>query len=116
MAVAHVDLADLRGCGVTYTSESRPGVGTEAAESVSQALPKILAASEVLARARRADYALLVTYQRADGRVCRQLYAGNIAAAERKVARCRERGLPASIALVRLVPVVGSVEVGGDAL
>ena len=101
---------------MTDTCESRPGTEAEAAQKRSQALPHILPVSEVLARARRADYALLVTYQRADGRVCRQLYAGNIAAAERKVARCRERGLPASIALVRLVPVVGSVEVGGDAL
>lgn len=93
------------------TCESRPGTGTEAAESVSQALPKILPASEVLARARRADYVVRVRVQRADGVVLVQHYS-SLQAAERRVRRAHERHLAADICLCRVTPIVGSVEVG----
>lgn len=62
--------------------------------------------ADVLARAARHDYGIRVTTTRADGVVVSQVYA-SLAAAERKVARCRERGLPVSLVLVRLVPVAG---------
>lgn len=61
-------------------------------------------AADLLARARRHDYALAVTYERADGRVCVALVT-TMLAAERKVLRTRARGLRAEVTLVRLVPV-----------
>ncbi|HET8536115.1 MAG TPA: hypothetical protein VFL73_02945 [Solirubrobacteraceae bacterium] len=54
--------------------------------------------------AKRRDYGVRVTFERADGRVCAQVFA-NLDAAERKARRCRERGLLAQLHLVRLVPV-----------
>ena len=55
-------------------------------------------------RARRHDHGVLVLAERRDGVVTSQVFA-DLAAAERKVWRTRERGLSASLALVRLVPV-----------
>lgn len=54
--------------------------------------------------ARRHDFALLVTSQRADGIVVSQVYA-SLQSAERKVQRAQERGLEAAMSLVRIVPV-----------
>lgn len=59
---------------------------------------------DLLARAARHDYALRVTWERADGRVCTQVYA-TLPAAERKVRATRERGLRAHLQLVQVVPV-----------
>lgn len=60
--------------------------------------------SDLAARARRHDHGVLVLAERRDGIVTSQVFA-DLAAAERKVWRTRERGLSASLALVRLVPV-----------
>ena len=73
--------------------------------------------ADVLQRARRHDYALLVVSQRRDGVVVSQVFT-SMHPAERKLARCRERGLPASMTLVRLVPAAVSIDpadmIGGD--
>lgn len=58
------------------------------------------------ARARRHDHGVLVLAERRDGIVTSQVFA-DLAAAERKVWRTRERGLSASLQLVRLLPVMG---------
>ena len=58
----------------------------------------------ILSRARRHDHALMVLAERADGIVVTQLYQ-HLTAAERRVRRTRERGLAASMHLVRLTPV-----------
>lgn len=58
----------------------------------------------ILSRTRRHDHALMVLAERADGIVVTQLYQ-HLTAAERRVRRTRERGLAASMHLVRLTPV-----------
>lgn len=60
--------------------------------------------TNLAARARRHDHGVLVLAERRDGIVTSQVFA-DLAAAERKVWRTRERGLSASLQLVRLVPV-----------
>ena len=96
--------------------KENPSAANAGAQSNSVATFKLAStipsAADILARARRHDYGLLVTYERRDGRVASQVYAGNIAAAEQKVRRCHRAGLAATMTLVRLVPVVGSTEVG----
>ena len=59
---------------------------------------------DLAARARRHDHGVLVLAERRDGIVTSQVFA-DLAAAERKVWRTRERGLSASLQLVRLMPV-----------
>lgn len=59
--------------------------------------------------ARRHDYALYVLAERADGRLMGQVFT-SLPAAERKVTRTRDRGLHASMTLVRLVPVRAAIE------
>lgn len=85
--------------------DSRPGVGTEAAEVIRATATDsiLLSSSDLRTRAKRHDYALLVLAERADGVICSQIYT-NLPAAERKVTRTRARGLQASLTLVRLVP------------
>lgn len=60
--------------------------------------------TELASRARRHDHGVLVLAERRDGVVVSQVFA-DLAAAERKVQRTRERGLSASLTLVRLVPL-----------
>ena len=60
--------------------------------------------SDLAARARRHDHGVLVLSERKDGTVVSQVYS-NLPAAETKVWRTRERGLSASLVLVRIVPV-----------
>lgn len=59
---------------------------------------------DLASRARRHDHGVLVLAERKDGVVVSQVYA-DLAAAERKVQRTRERGLSATLTLVRLVPL-----------
>lgn len=66
--------------------------------------------SDLAARARRHDHGVLVLAERRDGIVTSQVFA-DLSAAERKVWRTRERGLSASLALVRLVPVHVEIDV-----
>ncbi|TWE13262.1 hypothetical protein [Rudaeicoccus suwonensis] len=87
--------------------EQCPGRETEALQSVSSGdfkLSSTIAEADLIARAKRHDYAIRVVFERADGRVCSQMYA-DLSAAERKQVRCHERGLQATLTLVRLVPV-----------
>lgn len=82
--------------------ERRPNL---AAEAASKTFPGVTADSTDLARrARRHDYAVRVVSQRRDGVLVTAFYS-NLPAAEAKVLRTRERGLMASLSLVRLVPV-----------
>lgn len=112
-----------------YLDERRPRLGTEgdeknAGERSDTSIPPSTDSRQAphadpLARARRHDHAVLVLAERADGVVCSQLFT-NLAAAERKVLRTRERGLSASLTLVRLLPLPWAVPdeyalVGGDA-
>lgn len=60
--------------------------------------------TNLAARARRHDHGVLVLAERKDGVVTSQVYS-NLPAAETKVWRTRERGLSASLVLVRIVPV-----------
>lgn len=60
--------------------------------------------TDLAARARRHDHGVLVLAERKDGTVLSQVYS-NLPAAERKVQRTRERGLSASLVLVRITPV-----------
>lgn len=54
------------------------------------------------------NYAVLVSAERADGIVASQLYT-NLAAAERKVKRTRDRGLSASLTLVQIVAATAPI-------
>lgn len=93
--------------------KSRPA-DNRAAQSNSAATFKLdmsVAARDVLARVKRHDFAVRVVFERADGVVCSQIYA-SLDAAERRVRRCHERNLAASMCLVRLVPVASAIEVG----
>ena len=83
---------------MTLQNEDRRPAGTGAAtQSLSED-------NAILSRARRHDYAVLVLAERADGIVVSQVYQ-HLGAAERRVRRTHERGLAASVHLVRLVPV-----------
>lgn len=105
------------------STKANPTAGNGGAQHVSvgdfNGASSIAQRADVLLKARRHDYGLLVTFERSDGRVCSQVYAGNIAAAERKLSRVRSRSLAASMTLVRLVPVASNIEpagvLGGDA-
>lgn len=77
---------------------SRPKAAPETCGGVSTQ------STDLAARARRHDFAVRVLAERRDGVVVAQVYA-DLPAAERKVARTRERGLSAQMHLVRLVPV-----------
>lgn len=100
---------------MTRTRESRPEGNEAAITSTSNG--DIASISDLAARARRHDHGVLVLAERRDRVVTSQVFA-DLAAAERKVWRTRERGLSASLQLVRLVPV-GTVRLdeltGGDA-
>lgn len=99
---------------------SRPGGEPEAASrSFGGDVLSIPEATDIHLRARRHDHAILVLAERIDGIVTTQLFT-NLAAAEMKVARTRERGLAASLTLVRLTPMPWAIPadyalVGGDA-
>jgi hypothetical protein len=68
------------------------------------ASPNGTADIELAARARRHDHGVLVLAERQDGVVVSQVFA-DLPAAERKVQRTRDRGLSATLTLVRLVPL-----------
>ena len=65
-------------------------------------------ATDLRARARRHEYAILVLAERVDETVVSSFYT-NLPAAERKVTRTRERGLDATLTLVRVTPVRGDL-------
>lgn len=97
------------------TEESRPSRGRQ---SEITGRRSEVQSSDLAARARRHDHGVMVLAERRDGIVTSQVFA-DLAAAERKVWRTRERGLSASLALVRLVPVHVDLDVdvqhgGGD--
>lgn len=90
---------------MTDQTRKRPGMQTGATSKKSS----VGASSgsnytDLAARARRHDHGVLVLAERKDGSVVSQVYS-NLPAAERKVWRTRERGLSASLTLVRIVPV-----------
>lgn len=90
------------------TEERRPRQGA------ASDLNRTSDSSGLAARARRHDHGVLVLAERRDGIVTSQVFA-DLAAAERKVWRTRERGLSASLQLVRLVPVLGvDLDEGGQ--
>lgn len=102
--------------------ERRRPAGTEAATIPSQGLAVSVPPERRngLARTRRHDYAVVVLAERADGVVVSQVYQ-HLAAAERRVRNTHERGLAASMHLVRLVPVPWTVaadlaleDIGGE--
>lgn len=82
-------------------NESRPQADPGAAKSFGGDISQFTA---LAARARRHDHGVLVLSERKDGTVVSQVYS-NLPAAETKVWRTRERGLSASLVLVRIVPV-----------
>ena len=98
-------------------NRSRPGVGTEAAEVIRTAATdtSVSLTADLRTRAKRHDYALLVTTERRDGVLVSQVVV-SLAAAERKVTTARARGLMASVTLVRLVAVASTEaeRFGGD--
>lgn len=83
------------------TVERRPAGATS--ENVARSSSIVPQGTDIERLARRHEYALRVVAQRADGVVVTQFYT-NLPAAERKVARVRERGLSAALSLVRVVP------------
>ena len=90
---------------MTEAMRGRPGQGSGAPQTSSEGITSIPQdACDRLARTRRHDYAVLVLAERADGIVVSQVYQ-HLAAAERRVRRTHDRGLAASMHLVRLVPV-----------
>lgn len=94
-------------------NEERPRLTTEGAPKITgRRSPSTIA--DLAARARRHDHGVLVLSERRDGVVCAQVFA-DLGAAERKVWRTRERGLSASLTLVRLLPVahLDPDEIGG---
>lgn len=83
--------------------EGRPG--KDGPETPAKKSPQSTRNSADLARlARRHDFGVLVLAERRDGVVVTQVFA-SLDAAERKVCRTHERGLSASLTLVRLTPV-----------
>jgi len=91
-----------RGCSVSANERRPEGAASEAPAKVTTQQPT--RQDDLALLARRHDYALLVVAERSDGVVTSQVYT-NLTAAERKVTRTRERGLTATLTLVRLVPV-----------
>lgn len=92
---------------MTWDEKSRPVAEDGAASGRARNRhPEHIA--DIEARAQRVEFALLVLSERADGVICSQLYT-NLKAAERKVARTRERNLSARMTLVRLEHVSGWV-------
>lgn len=91
---------------MTWEEKSRPVTPYGAASGSTRHRPQDIA--DIEARAERVEFALLVLSERADGVICSQLYT-NLKAAERKVARTRERDLWARMTLVRLEHVSGWV-------
>ena len=86
---------------MTHQNEERRPAGNQAATQ------SLIEDTDILSRARRHDHALLVVAERADRVITTQVFM-SLEAAERKVARTRERGLAASLHLVRVsvVPFV----------
>ena len=99
-------------------TEVRPPAGETEGQKITRATRSldVKITADLAARARRHDHGVLVLAERRDGIVTSQVFA-DLAAAERKVWRTRERGLSASLQLVRLVPVVhlDLDGLGGDA-
>lgn len=96
-------------------TEERPGDQTGATQTKQLVgAASTVQYSDLAARARRHDHGVLVLSERRDGVVTSQVFA-DLTAAERKVWRTRERGLSASLALVRIMPVpfVDLDELGG---
>lgn len=97
-------------------TEVRPPAGETEGQKTTQTARclDVKITADLAARARRHDHGVLVLAERRDGIVTSQVFA-DLAAAERKVWRTRERGLSASLQLVRLVPVahVDLDELGG---
>ncbi len=86
------------------TRESRPaGNGAAFTKSSDGDTRSVARPTEAALLARRHEYGVYVLAERADGRVCGQVFT-SLPAAERKVSRARERGLAATMTLVRLVP------------
>ena len=106
-------------------NERRPGVGTEAAESVSAANQKLkdtLTRSTddradrragVIQLSRRRDFYVRVYSVRRDGIVAVQVFA-DLRSAERKVDRVRAAGLACRLELIRVVSVQPLDPEGGD--
>lgn len=82
-------------------NESRPKAAPEAVVATATSVDR---AADIARMARRHEYAVRVVFERADHVFCSQVMT-NLYAAERKVRRCHERGLSASMSLVRIVPV-----------
>lgn len=94
------------------TRERRPSAtNAETAESISAAT-KELGDSLPTPADLRAGYGVHVVSTCSNGTQRGQTFA-TLAAAERKITRQRQRGLPVSAVLVQLVPVPWSV-IGGD--
>lgn len=87
-------------------TEVRPPAGETEGQKITRATRSLDGknTADLASRARRHDHGVLVLAERRDGVVTSQVFA-DLAAAERKVWRTRERGLSASLQLVRLVPV-----------
>ena len=83
---------------MTLQNEERHPAGNQVATQ------SLIEDTDILSRARRHDYAVVVLAERADGIVVSQVYQ-HLAAAERRVRRTHERGLVASMHLVKLTPV-----------
>lgn len=87
------------------TNERRPAVhGAPSRTATTQAASSAPQSTDLSSRARRADYGIRVTYERADGVICAQVFA-HLPSAERKLRRTHERGLRGELSLVRLTPV-----------
>lgn len=88
-------------------TEKRPPAGETEGQKTTQTARclDVKITADLASRARRHDHGVLVLAERRDGIVTSQVFA-DLAAAERKVWRTRERGLSASLQLVRLVPVM----------
>lgn len=88
-------------------TEVRPPAGETEGQKTTQTARclDVKITADLASRARRHDHGVLVLAERRDGIVTSQVFA-DLAAAERKVWRTRERGLSASLQLVRLVPVM----------
>ena len=102
---------------MTDQTSERPPAGETEGQKITRATRSLDGknTADLASRARRHDHGVLVLAERRDGVVTSQVFA-DLAAAERKVWRTRERGLSASLQLVRLVPVrhVDLDELGGE--
>lgn len=86
------------------TREMRPTMEAQPESPAKATTQQGTRPSDLALLARRHDFGLLVVAERSDGIVTSQVYM-NLPAAERKVTRTRERGLTATLTLLRLVPV-----------